>query len=171
MPSPPTDTAKSKSERKREALAVRRLAAELVGLADAQLVRIPLDEDVTAAVREARRIGSNIARKRQLQYIARLLRRGEVTPVVEAMDGLRAEARQLTARHRRAEAWRDRLIESGDQALSELIAARPDLDAQALRQAMRNAIRERQQQRSPGAARALFRLLHDLDRTEPLPAP
>lgn len=160
----------SKSQRKRDALAVRALAAELVALDDPHLRRLPLDEAIRRAVLDARSIRSHIARKRQLQYLARLLRREDVTAIGDAMASFRAEARQLTVRHRRAEAWRDRLLSAGDAALAELIEARPGLDAQSIRQLQRSANREARDGRPPAASRTLFRLLRDLDQAEPLPA-
>lgn len=160
----------SKSQRKRDAQAVRDLASELIEMGDAQLRRVPLDDDVRRAVQDTKRIHSHAARKRQLQYLAKLLRREDVEPIVEAIENFRAEARQLTARHHRAENWRDRLLDRGDEALSELIAARPDIDPQPIRQLVRNGVREREAEQPPAAARALFRLLRDLDQAAPLPS-
>ncbi len=160
----------SKSQRKREALAVRDLASELIAMGEAQLRRIPLDEDVRRAVHDARRIRSHAARKRELRYLAKLLRREDVEPIADAIEGFHAEARQLTARHHRAEAWRDRLLAHGDEALSELMEARPDLDPQPIRQQVRKALRESESEQPPAAARSLFRLLRDLDQAAPLPA-
>lgn len=159
----------SKSQRKREAHEVRDLASELIAMGDAHLRRIPLDEDVRRAVHDARRIRSHAARKRQLQYLAKLLRREDVEPIADAIEGFHAEARQLTARHHRAEAWRDHLLAHGDEALSELMEARADLDPQPIRQHVRKARRESESDQPPAAARALFRVLRDLDQAAPLP--
>ena len=159
----------SKSQRRRDALDVRDLAAQLVALEPARLARLPLDEPVRRAIDEARRIRARVARKRQLQYVAKLLRRGETGEIREALDAFDSEARRLAAGHHRCEAWRDRLIESGDEALGKLLQQRRDADAQALRQLVRNARREQERNAPPSAARALFRLLRELDSAEPLP--
>ncbi len=159
----------SKSQRKRDALAVRSLAAELIDLPNARLQQVPLDEDVRQAVRETRQIRSNIARKRQLQYVAKLLRHEDLEPVAEALEAMRGEARQLTARHHRAEGWRDHLLAGGDPALSGLIAACPDIDPQSIRQCLRAAAREARDGKPPAAARRLFRLLREYDELRPLP--
>jgi ribosome-associated protein len=160
----------SKSQRRRDALEVRSLAARLIGLSPALLARIPLDDNLRAAIDQARGIRSNVARKRQLQFVAKLMRQADLEPIREALDGLEAGARQLTARQHRVESWRDRLLEQGDPALGELLGQRADADRQALRQLMRQAAKEASAGKPPAAARALFRRLRELDEREPLPS-
>lgn len=159
----------SKSQRRRDALELKALAARLIALGPARLARLPLEADIRAAVEEARRIRSNVARKRQLQFVAKLLRRCDVSPVTQALEDLDSEARQLKARQHRAEAWRDYLLDGGDKAVGRLVDVRRDADAQALRQTIRNARREQQMDKPPAAARALFRMLRELDESEALP--
>lgn len=160
----------SKSQRRRDALELKSLARDLIAMSHSQLARVPLEEDVRAAIGEARQIRSNVARKRQLQYVAKLLRRGDAAPIVEAIEALEYDSRQLSARQHRAEAWRDHLIEQGDPALGELLRQRPGADTQAIRQCIRKARAEAECNKPPSAARALFRLLRDMDENEALPA-
>ena len=164
------DATVSKSQRRRDALEIKSLAARLIGLSPSRLARIPLDDGLRAAVDQARAIRSNVARKRQLQFVAKLLRREDPEPIREALEALGADARQLTARQHRTEAWRDRLLAEGDGALAELLARRPEADAQPLRQLMRQAAREAAAGKPPAAARALFRQLRELDQVKPLPS-
>ena len=159
----------SKSQRRRDALEVKSLASRLIGLSPALLAQVPLDEPSRAAIGEARRIRSNVARKRQLQFVAKLLRRGDPDPIWQALEAIGADARQLSGRQHRAEAWRDRLVETGDSAISELLRQRQDVDAQPLRQLIRKAHQEAGAGKPPAAARALFRLLREMDEFEPLP--
>jgi ribosome-associated protein len=159
----------SKSQRRRDALEVRALAARLIDLSPAQLARVPLDDRLRGEIEQARRIRANVARKRQMQFVAKLLRRGDPAAILAALDELEQDARQLTARHHRSEAWRDHLLEAGDEAIGELLQKRRDADSQALRQLVRNARNEAQRNRPPAAARALFRALRTLDEAEPLP--
>lgn len=65
----------SKSQRKRDATALQDLGAQLVKLTAAQLSRIPLPDDLLAAVRAAQTMSQRGAHKRQLQYIGKLMRR------------------------------------------------------------------------------------------------
>jgi ribosome-associated protein len=164
-------TVVSKSQRRRDALEVKSLGANLIALPPARLAAIEMDEDLRAAITEAGRIRSNVARKRQLQYVAKLLRRVDTEPILRALDDMDNEARQLTARQHRSEAWRDRLLETGDAALAGLMRERTDTDAQAIRQLLRNARNEAARGKPPAAARALFRLLRDMDEAEALPPP
>jgi ribosome-associated protein len=163
----------SKSQRRRDALEVKTLASRLIGLSPALLAQVPLDESLRAAIGEARSIRSNVARKRQLQFVAKLLRRVDLDPVRLALEALGADARQLSGRQHRAEAWRDHLVAAGDSALSDLLLRRHDADAQSLRQLMRQHMRKARPEadagRPPAAARALFRLLREMDEFEPLP--
>ena len=159
----------SKSQRKRDANEVKSLASRLIALAPSKLAQVPLDQQVRSEIERARGIRSHVARKRQLQYVAKLLRRGDPEPLLDALDGFETEARQLNARHHRSEAWRDHLLERGDPAVGQLMELRRDADAQAFRQLLRNAGREAARGKPPSAARALFRLLRELDETDPLP--
>lgn len=160
----------SKSQRRRDALEVKSLARELINLDQAKLGRVPLDDDVRAAVVEARGMRANGARKRQMQYVAKLLRREDLEPVLLALEKFDGEARELTGRQHRCEAWRDFLLEKGDSAVGELVQCRADTDTQAIRQLVRNAAREAASNKPPAAARTLFKLLHAMDQAESLPA-
>jgi len=160
----------SKSQRRRDALEIKSLALELINLSQSRLGQVPLDDTVRAAIMDARQIRSNVARKRQLQYVAKLLRRDDPAPILSALEKFDAEARELTGRQHRSESWRDFLLESGDAAISELMKHRPDTDTQAMRQLIRNAARETARNKAPASARNLFRLLREMDQKDALPA-
>ena len=117
-----------------------------------------------------RGITARVARKRQLGFLAKQLRTVDLTPVEAALDARQDAARQLTARHHRAEAWRDRLLEGDAKSLGALLDARRDIDAQTLRQLVRNAQREASAGKPPTSARKLFRLLRDHDEESALPS-
>lgn len=159
----------SKSQRRRDALEVKSLARRLIDLPAPRLARVPLDDDLREAIEEARQFRSNAARKRQMLYVAKLIRRIDAGDVLAALTGFDEEARHSNARHHRAEAWRDHLLVSGDTAIGFLLEKRRDADAQALRQLIRNAQRESKLEKPPAAARRLFRLLRELDENTPLP--
>ena len=159
----------SKSQRKREAQAIKSLASRLIGLSPSRLAQVPLDESLRREIDKARSIRSHVARKRQMQFVAKLLRRDDTEAIESALASFDLEASQLTARQHRAEAWRDRLIEQGDPAIGALLERRRDTDTQAVRQLLRNARREAERGKPPAAARSLFRLLRDMDVVEALP--
>lgn len=64
----------SKSQRKREATALQDLGEQLVKLTSAQLKRIPLSEELLAAIKATQAMSQRGARKRQLQFIGKLMR-------------------------------------------------------------------------------------------------
>ena len=159
----------SRSQRRREALEVKSLATELIKLSPARLGRVPLDEQVRSAVMEARQIRSNVAHKRQMQYVAKLLRRIDLEEIIQTLEGFDNEGRQLAGRQHRTEAWRDYLLEAGDPAAGALFEQRSDTDTQTIRQLVRNARKESANGKPPSSARTLFRVLREMDEVEPLP--
>jgi len=159
----------SKSQRRRDALELKSLARDLIAMNASRLARIPLDDSLRAAIDEARRIHSHVARKRQLQFVAKLLRRSDPEPITAALAAMQQDALQIAARQHRVEAWRDHLIETGDVGVGELVEARHSADVQAIRQHIRQARSEASRNKPPAAARALFRLLREMDEAAPLP--
>jgi len=150
----------SKSRRKREAHALQTLGENLVALKDGQLERIPLPADLHAAILEARRLHQRGARKRQLQYIGRLMRQLDDPDAVQAAYERVVHPGEAETRHlHRLERWRDRLLEDGDAAMGDWLAEYPDTDRQHLRQLIRAARKERERQQPPKKARELFRYL------------
>lgn len=155
----------SRSQRRREALDVLHLAHALAALSDAQLKSMPLTDDLRDEVRRARDVKQQIAHKRQTQFLAKQMRKlddTEIDAIRAALDRDRDLARRETAVLHQLEAWRDRLIEHGDEALGELLANFPNADRQQLRQLARQARVERDQNKPLHAYRELFRLLREI---------
>ncbi len=155
----------SRSQQRREALEVAAIAEQLVALSEAQLARMPVPEELLPHIREARRITSHIAHKRQLAFLAKQMRREDdavMDAIRDALDEKGDTARRETAIMHRVEAWRDRLLAESDAALTELLDLYPDADRQGLRQLVRNALEERKRNKPPRAARELFRQLREL---------
>ena len=149
------DFGPSRSEQRREALGVLALALHLVQQSDARIMQIPMDEDLRRLVLSSKRITAQIARKRAVQYLAKIMRR-------EDEDALQAIRRREAAQLHRVEYWRDRLVALGDDALSELLAEYPSGDRQQLRQLARNAAQEKLKDKPPHSSRELFRELRAL---------
>lgn len=158
----------SRSERRRAALAVFALAERLVALTEAQLAAVPLSAELRALVEASRRVTQHVARKRQLQYLAKHMRRreDELAAIEASLDHDRDLARRDAARMHRLEQWRDRLLAEGDVALSGFIALHPGADRQQLRALIRRAQDEARRDKAPAAARELFRLLRGIDAAE-----
>jgi ribosome-associated protein len=148
----------SKSQRKREMHELQALGAALVELSEAQLRDFALDPGLHTAVLEAKRIRSHEARRRQLQYIGRLMRDIDAEPIRARLAALEGHSAESAARHRRLEAWRERLI-ADDEALTAFIAEHPGAEAQEMRTLIRNVRREAKEGKPPRSYRELFRLI------------
>jgi ribosome-associated protein len=152
----------SKTRRKKEMHALQALGAELVALPEAQIAALHLPEDLASAVLEAKRITSHEGRRRQLQYIGRLMRDVDPAPIRAELEALAGQSAAATAQHRRLEQLREQLI-ADDTALTGYVAAHAGADLQALRTLIRNARREQKEGRPPRAFRELFRILKALE--------
>ncbi|SEI49930.1 ribosome biogenesis factor YjgA [Frateuria terrea] len=162
------DYGPSRTQQRREALAVLALATQLVELPPSRLAKLDLPEDVREEIANVRRISSHIARKRQLAFLAKKMRRHEDA----VFDSVRAELgenrerqRQETAAMHRLEALRERLLED-DEAAAALIAEHPAIDRQHLRSLVRQARSERAANKPPRAFREIFQLLKDLQQDD-----
>ena len=155
----------SRSQNRREALEVLALGEKLVSLTEAQLSKLPVPESLLPHIRECKRITAQIAHKRQLQYLAKQMRREDdevLDAIRDALDEKGEAARREVAAMHRIETWRERLLEGGDAALAELLDEHPEADRQVLRQLVRNTLEERKRNKPPRAFRELFRELRDL---------
>jgi ribosome-associated protein len=157
----------SKTRRKREMLELQSLGAALVALPESQLDAMSLGAKLHEAVLEAKRIRSHEAKRRQLQYIGRLMREVDAEPIRTRLAATVGTSAQAAAQHRRIEGWRERLL-ADDEALTRFAADHPAADLQALRALIRNARREQKEGRPPRAFRELFRLLKTIETAEPV---
>ena len=138
------------------------LGVALTRLSDSQLQSIEIPEHLRAALLEAKRIKSHEAKRRQMQYIGRLMRDVDPAPIRSRLAEVEGHSAQATARHRRLENWRERLL-ADDEALTAFAAEHPGADLQTLRAAIRNARKEQKEGKPPRAHRELFRILKDIE--------
>lgn len=155
------DDRPSKSELKRQMHALQQLGEELVNLPAKRLELIPMSAKLQEGVELARRLKQREARRRQLQYIGKVLRTEDLAVIQEKLDAFRNEGLLSRQQHHFAERWRDRIIDEGAAAIEALLEEHPQFDRQPLRQLQLQAQRERQREAPPAAARKLFRYLRD----------
>ncbi|KAA5782660.1 ribosome-associated protein [Yersinia pestis] len=151
----------SKSEIKRDAEALKDLGTELVDLGKNALERIPLDEDLLAAIELAQKIKKE-GRRRQLQLIGKMLRARDVEPIQTALDKLKNRHNQQISLFHKLETLRDRLIAEGDEAIPTVLELYPDADRQQLRSLVRNAQKEQAANKPPKSFRQIFSYLREL---------
>jgi ribosome-associated protein len=150
----------SKTKRKQEMLELQALGTALAKLPEGQFAAIALPERLEAALREARRVTTHEGRRRQLQYVGKLMRDVDAEPIRAALAGLTGHSAQARARQVLLQRWRARLIED-DAALTEFATGHPGADVQVLRTLIRNARKEVTEAKPPRAQRELFRVLRE----------
>lgn len=152
----------NKSKLRREALAITELGRQLVEMSDEQRQQLPLSAQLQDAIQTARQIRKNSpGLKRQIQFIGKLIRQGNTE---ELLQTLAQQAQSHTLQQQRfhqLEQWRDRLIEEGDTAINRFIEAYPNAERQPLRQFIRQAQRQAEQNKPPAAKRELFKYLRE----------
>lgn len=156
----------SKSARKREADRLQALGRTLTELKPADLDALAeqnpdvVPDKLRQAIADYQRFPSHGARRRQLQFIGRLMRDLDPEPLQAALDTLHGQSAQARYEFHQLERWRERLL--GDpQALTEYVDQHPGVDAQQLRRHIADVHKATDEARQRHAARALFRFLRE----------
>ena len=149
-----------KTRKKAQMHALQKLGIELVDLSKERLASMQLPESLVEAIREAQRITAHEGRRRQMQYIGRLMREIDPGPIQERLDAWRGQSKTEIARQHGMERLRDKLI-ADDSALTEFAHKHPEIDLQALRNLIRNARKEAAEGRPPKSYREIFKIIRD----------
>ena len=152
----------SKSQLKRESHALQDLGKQLAALPAEQLLRIPLDEQLSEAIALARRLqNKRSALKRQYQFIGKLLRSRDPAPILSALEAIDSDSREAIQRHHLAERWRDRILDEGAAAIDALLVDRPSADRRKLRQLWRNHRQAATDARRKQQSRLVYQAIRD----------
>jgi len=151
----------SKSQRKRDMTALQELGTELVMLNADQLAQIELPERLSEAIADAQRIRDFEGRRRQMQFIGKLMREIDPAPIRAKLDVWTGVARAGTAQQRLVERWRERLL-AADSELTLFAAEYPRCDLQHLRSLISSVKRDRAADRAPKNFRELFRTIREI---------
>jgi ribosome-associated protein len=156
-----TDSKPSKSERKRRQLELQELGEQLIALNDSELSSLSLEERLETAVRNATRITSRGALRRQKQLIGKLMRDMDPAPIRSALALLRVDEIRDKRLFARAEKWRDRIIRDRATALDEFAAATgiDDAELRSLLAELEVAFSERAEKT---VRRKIFRRIHEI---------
>lgn len=150
----------SKSERKRRASRLQVLGQTLARLPAEELAALALPDALRDALADYRRFPSHEARRRQLQFIGRLMRDIDSAPLESALATVQGHSAQSRREFHDTERWRERLL-AEPQALTDFLAAYPGTDSQRLRHHIRHVHDARTEEQRHSAYRALFRFLRD----------
>ena len=153
----------SKTQRKHAMEELQALGEALVALPTDRLKKIALPDDLRDAVVTAQRMSrQDEAKRRQMQYIGRLMRKADTEPIRAALADARGESASETARLHRLEKLRAALLED-EKILQEIADDYPSIDLQHLRSLRRAALKEQTQDKPPRNFRAIFQLLKEAD--------
>lgn len=147
----------SKTRRKRDAEALQALGEQLATLGPEDLARFDLPERLLQALEELGRIKSHEARRRQCQFIGRLMRDVDPAPLQAFLEARSKPTRAAARLFKLTEQWRDRMLDGGPAVLQEFLAAHPSVEA-AEAEALAATLAGAREGRS-GAPRRLFREL------------
>lgn len=139
-------TETSRTDLKRESDELQELGKDLLGLRTDLFQRLQLPETLVLALGEARRITNFEGKRRQMQYVGKLMRgldEATLDAVRAALDEQQRGSAQTTLALHQAEQWRDRLI-ADDDAIGEWLTLYPGTDSQQLRALARQARKDAQ---------------------------
>lgn len=155
----PSRTRPSRREKRKEAEDAMVICRALVDLSEQKLAKIPLPDDIAAEVATARKIRSNAAKKRQMLFLAKIMRQcEEQEEIAVALQRLSDLDRKGTAEFQRLESWRERLLEENDDALELFCQKYPTADPESLQTVIAN-VHKRTGTHRTAASRVLFREL------------
>jgi ribosome-associated protein len=135
------DAAPSKTRLKQHSQALQVLGGQIAALPPEQLAGLPLDDDLRAAIETYQRTRSHEGRRRQLQYVGKLMRGADEAALREALAAATLGSARASLALHEAERWRAELV-ADDGALGRWLLAHPDTDAQRLRSLVRAARRD-----------------------------
>ncbi|KAI3589990.1 UPF0307 protein YjgA [Cupriavidus sp. U2] len=155
------DLPKSKSQRKRDMTELQDLGAELEALAKDRLARVPMPESLADAIHAARKITSHEGKRRQMQFVGKVMRSlddDEVAAIRAALEGFKGTSKAETAKMHLMERWRELLL-ADDANLTRFLGEHPGVDVQSVRNIIRNARKEKELGKPPKYYRELFQAI------------
>lgn len=136
----------SKSQLKRDMTTLQKLGEELTTLSRKQLEKLPLSEVLLAAITEFGRLpNSNGARRRQLQFIGKVMRDTNHEEIQAELDRMRTPDRAQVRRAQLIEEWGERLLAGTEDEINAFVSDFPLAERQALRQIVRNYSKDDEQ--------------------------
>jgi ribosome-associated protein len=151
----------SKTQRKKESHELQQLGEDLVALPDDRLDGLPMNESLREALRVYKKTRTHEGRRRQMQYVGKLMRRNDPEPLREAVASLKLGTAKSSLALHELEHWRSQMLVS-DEILSTWVLQHPDTDLQQLRSLVRAARKDAAnspEQRNGRAYRELFQFI------------
>jgi ribosome-associated protein len=141
---------------------LQKLGERLTQLSSSQLARMPLSEEMLAALAESARIKSHNALRRHYRRLGKLLREEALEDIQRVVDEIDGKHQADVGRFHQLERWRDRLVDGESDDFGEFLASYPEADRQHLRHLIQAVKREREKEQPPAAYRKLFKYLREI---------
>ena len=157
----PAENSISKSQKKRNMIALQSVGEELVALSTDVINKMDLPDDLRVAILDAKRIPNSKhgGNKRQMQYIGRLMREVDCAPILTQLQALKAPNQKQTAQHHLAERWRERMLADAT-SVAAFVREFSESDAVTLEKLLAAAKDDHAKQRPPKNFRLLYQTLH-----------
>lgn len=152
----------SKSQRKKDMLALQKIGESLMKLTNEQLEIIDLPDILLTAIKQMKSFTSNEAKRRQLQYIGKIMRQIDIEPIKLALKQRKFIHEKNTAQFHHIEEWRTKLLIQGDNAVNSFLIDYPNVNRQQLRQLIRKALHDKKTNTNAGGEKALFKYLRSI---------
>lgn len=154
--------APSKTQLKKQMLELQELGKKVAELSDKQREKIPLDDNLIEGIETYRRIKSNEGKRRQMQYIGKIMRSIDISPISDAIIEIENGQKKVTKKFHELEMLRDEFITQGDAMLPALVERFPSLNRQHLRQLLREAKKEIAENKAPSNQKKIFKYFREL---------
>jgi ribosome-associated protein len=157
----PAENSISKSQKKRNMIALQSVGEELVALSADVINKMDLPDELRVAILDAKRIPNSKhgGNKRQMQYIGRLMREVDPAPILAQLQALKAPNQKQTAQHHLAERWRERMLADAT-SIAAFVREFPEADQTVLEKYLAAAKDDHAKQRPPKNFRLLYQTLH-----------
>ena len=150
----------SKTELKKDSKKIQAFGKKISELSSEEISSFKFPDTILKAIKDCKSIKSKVAKKRQVQYLGKLLREIDLSKVYLKMDQINSNSQLEVRNNHKAEIWRERLIQDKN-ALTELIRFCPDVDRQKIRQLIQNTLKETKASNPPKYYRQLFKYIKE----------
>ena len=159
------DSVVSKTELKKDSKKIQQFGRKISELTINNIEEFKFPLNIYEAVIGLKNLKSNSAKKRQVQYLGKLLREFDLTHAFLVMKQLEVSSQKEIQRNHIIEGWRDKLLINND-SITEFVDVYPQIDKQSLRQTISNAQKEKKGNKPPKYSRQLFKLIKDIIMTK-----
>ena len=159
------DSDVSKTELKKDSKNIQQFGKKISELTINNIEAFKFPLNIYEAVIGLKNLKSNSAKKRQVQYLGKLLREFDLTHAFLVMKQLEVSSQKEIQRNHIIEGWRDKLLSHND-SITEFVDEYPKIDRQSLRQTISNAQKEKKDNKNPKYSRQLFKLIKDIIMTK-----